>query len=477
MLHSQSGELLSVRKRLRAFALSQQRLKADSRFVQGHSIATCPYFFVAGEGDVLPHPAPGRVCFCRWPALFAFSLSHTQRGVQRILLHSRREWSAEESATLARVVEQHMALLSARSSGRQASEVFQSVPWAEIAKCVPGRAAHECRAHWLDSVDPRVNRTPWSEAESKRLREVAEERPDADWSKVAAALGTNRTPWACAQRYQAMRTQLILDARFTEEDDALLGKLVERYAAGGARVVDAASVDERLSRRCGDRNWQLVAALMGRRKESQVMNRWLKRAQPRLSKGSWSPEEDSRLRLAVAAFGERSWNLVQQCVPTRTDVQCRDHYLEVMRSAAAPARSWSEEEDNRLLALAEANAWKWSTVAIQLGLQRSRARRRSMRAGDAHSRCAGTGRTDNQCWRRWKSIASKDQRERAQAAAAQRRSIRPKFAKRLVRPRGAAISLVTPGATPAGAGARPQKRLPPPLQPERSAKKKRRRRG
>ena len=51
--------------------------------------------------------------------------------------------------------------------------------------------------------------------------------------------------------------------------------------------------------------------------------------------------------MAVKAYGEKRWVLVQQHVDGRTDVQCRERWVNVL-DPRLRADEWTPEEDQRL---------------------------------------------------------------------------------------------------------------------------------
>lgn len=110
------------------------------------------------------------------------------------------------------------------------------------------------------------------------------------------------------------------------------------------------------------------------------MHRWQKTLRSGIKKGRWSEDEDKKLRLAVHAYGTR-WALVQQHVQTRTDMQCRERWCNILDPQLNPD-PWTNEEDEKLQSLVqEHGTGKWSKIAEFL-----------------------SPRTDNQCWRRWKLL-------------------------------------------------------------------------
>jgi hypothetical protein len=79
--------------------------------------------------------------------------------------------------------------------------------------------------------------------------------------------------------------------------------------------------------RYGMDNWQQIAAFVGSgRNRAQCSQRWARGLNPRISKRSWTPEEDQRLRELVTQYGEKAWARIAATLGNRSDVQCRYHY-------------------------------------------------------------------------------------------------------------------------------------------------------
>jgi len=94
----------------------------------------------------------------------------------------------------------------------------------------------------------------------------------------------------------------------SEEDDILL-RAVEKY---------------------GEKNWQLIADELESRTGQQCLHRWLKTLKPGIHKGKWNDEEDKQLDIATQSYGVGNWSLICKHVPGRTDVQCRERYMNVL---------------------------------------------------------------------------------------------------------------------------------------------------
>ena len=98
----------------------------------------------------------------------------------------RREWTDEEGWQLLELVPQ----------------AEEPISWTRIAKLLPGRTAAQCRAHWFDRLDPRLqNLEPWSEHEDWLvLRGVR--RFGFAWTKIARSL-KGRPAAQIRARYQS----------------------------------------------------------------------------------------------------------------------------------------------------------------------------------------------------------------------------------------------------------------------------------
>ncbi|KAF9591758.1 hypothetical protein IFM89_007088 [Coptis chinensis] len=235
------------------------------------------------------------------------------------------------------------------------------VDWERLASLyVVGRSGAECEARWLNHEDPLVNHSPWDKVEDKNLLFVLQQWGIHNWIDISTKMGTKRTPYQCFARYQRSLNANIIKRDWTEEDDAQLRAAVEAF---------------------GEKDWQLVASNMEGRTGTQCSNRWKKTLIPARERvGRWTVEEDKRLKVAVMLFSPKTWNKIAQFVPGRTQVQCRERWVNVLDSSLNLER-WTEEEDCRLKEAIAAHGHCWSKVAA-----------------------AVPPRTDNQCRRRWKFL-------------------------------------------------------------------------
>lgn len=103
---------------------------------------------------------------------------------------------------------------------------------------------------------------------------------------------------------------------------------------------------------------------------NQCQQRFSRTLDPTIQRGAWSDEEDAKLRLAVAAYGN-SWMDVAEVIHGRTNEQCRDHWSAKVNSHQAKGR-WTNEEDRCLLeAIESLGTGNWNDVSERLGTGRS----------------------------------------------------------------------------------------------------------
>ncbi|KAJ1822947.1 hypothetical protein LPJ56_000469 [Coemansia sp. RSA 2599] len=233
--------------------------------------------------------------------------------------------------------------------------------WKYISRqFVPQHKPVECAIQWATQDHPIINRAPWSKSEERALAKVVEEHDGRDWVAIAKALNTQRTAAQCFQVYQRKLNPDMSRSKWTPEEDRVLTEAVMAYGEG---------------------DWQAVAACLDNRTGQQVLHRWCKSINPAIRSGRWDRDEDIALLAAVRLYGVGQWTKIAKHVPGRTDVKCRERYMNVLTPDVNNAQ-WTPDEDARLIAIVNrVGIGKWSYVADLLG-----------------------GRTDNQCWRHWRSL-------------------------------------------------------------------------
>lgn len=140
---------------------------------------------------------------------------------------------------------------------------------------------------------------------------------------------------------------------------------------------------KQLVNKYGENNWDQIILCMEGRPRYQCERRWKKVLCPQIRHGKWTPEEDEALIEAVKRHG-RNWMVVQQFVPGRTDVKCRERYINTL-DPNIERGPWSEFEKEKLGEFIAIVGEKWAEVSRRLAE-------------------IGIKRTDNQCYREWGRI-------------------------------------------------------------------------
>lgn len=130
----------------------------------------------------------------------------------------------------------------------------------------------------------------------------------------------------------------------------------------------------------GNCNWQQVADILGDRTGQQCLHRWQKSLNPVIKRQRWNTEEDALLQRAVHLYGAGNWTKIQRLIPGRTDMQCRERWVNILQPSINRGQFMQEETD-RLLELVETHGPKWSFLQTLM-----------------------PGRTDNALMRHYKNI-------------------------------------------------------------------------
>lgn len=89
--------------------------------------------------------------------------------------------------------------------------------------------------------------------------------------------------------------------------------------------------------RFGCDNWAVISNFVGNgRTRAQCCQRWHRGLDPRISKDHWKGEDNQRLIDAIIKEGSKGWTQVAQAVGNRSDVQCRYHFMQLMREGGLP---------------------------------------------------------------------------------------------------------------------------------------------
>jgi hypothetical protein len=86
----------------------------------------------------------------------------------------------------------------------------------------------------------------------------------------------------------------------------------------------------------GMSDWARISKMIGSgRSRAQCAQRWCRCLNPTIVKGSWDPEEDEKLLMLIRRYGTKNWVQISRGMETRSDVQCRQRYMNMHRSSEA----------------------------------------------------------------------------------------------------------------------------------------------
>jgi hypothetical protein len=134
---------------------------------------------------------------------------------------------------------------------------------------------------------------------------------------------------------------------WTEEEDNRLVELVKRHGP----------------------HWTEIAEYFSGRKAPQISGRWNNSVNPDIKKGSFTSEEDDKIREYMRSMGNGlipSWRDLAGIVPRRTPKQCRERWQNHLDPNVC-SEPWSPEEDDLIFnSVPDGREPKWSQIAIYL---------------------------------------------------------------------------------------------------------------
>ena len=108
-------------------------------------------------------------------------------------------------------------------------------------------------------------------------------------------------------------------------------------------------------------------------------------------RGPWTAEEDELLSNLVKRFGTKRWAIIAELVPGRVGKQCRERWLNHLRTDVKKT-AWTDEEDEILIKAQQELGNRWSSIAKLL-----------------------PGRPENSVKNRWNSLVNKKKRSSSAA--------------------------------------------------------------
>ncbi|KAJ8901687.1 hypothetical protein NDN08_003893 [Rhodosorus marinus] len=189
------------------------------------------------------------------------------------------------------------------------------------------RTPADCRCVFVNQIAPWVKRDSWTEDEDAQLLSLVRASPTRRWVSIASMLGNGRTALQCLRRTKQLSDATSERAEWSKSDDLKLSEAVKKHVDG---------------------DWRGISNAIAGKSPQQCLYRWTRVINPSIRKGRWTGEEDALLRSAVLKRKPGEWTRIAQDVPGRSDVQCRERWMNVL-SPDVRKSSWSAEEEQLLI--------------------------------------------------------------------------------------------------------------------------------
>eukprot|EP00743_Colponemidia_sp_Colp-15_P007073 GILK01007632.1.p1 GENE.GILK01007632.1~~GILK01007632.1.p1 ORF type:complete len:494 (-),score=54.47 GILK01007632.1:202-1683(-) len=112
------------------------------------------------------------------------------------------------------------------------------------------------------------------------------------------------------------------------------------------------------------KNWKQIAEQVEGRTGTQCLHRWQKVLNPEIQKGPWTSEEDQKLLEVVTLYGAESnrWSQIAASIPRRNGKQCRERWYNHLNPNINKA-AWTEEENQIIISAVKQFGHRWAEIA------------------------------------------------------------------------------------------------------------------
>ncbi|ETV82352.1 hypothetical protein H257_05011 [Aphanomyces astaci] len=210
----------------------------------------------------------------------------------------------------------------------------------------------------------------WTIEEDERLRSLVHEFGEQQWSVISQHMtskspeGHMRNRKQCRERYLNHLSPSLRRDAWTRDENATLRTLVDKFKS-----------DE------GKTPWAKIATSLPGRSVDQVKTQWrrLVRQQPSSQQpldavttktssqtSPWTSDDNKKLmHLCTSTTSlQPSWLWIASHFPSRTDLQCRQHWTHVLDPALKKGKgTWTDEDDQLLGSLVERFGPSWKHIA------------------------------------------------------------------------------------------------------------------
>lgn len=263
-------------------------------------------------------------------------------------------------------VQQNLALIEEQSEqtrARKEERIFvpedrndSNIDWCEISAKL-NKTYHDsqdCRLMWTNQLHWSLNQGPWSKEEDTCLINAVQKHGTNDWDSVAKELNSNRLPWQCCSRYHQELIHLGAGTNPISKEDS--DKILE--------VINLCRLGQYVP-------WSQVMYFIKRHNLPQVKYLWHKLSSERIVNQVWTQEEDVALLQAIEKYGDKDWNRIACCFPSRSNKSCRERYLLRLKHSTRCLGNWRRREDALLLSLIDKFGTNWSLISSKFPLRNS----------------------------------------------------------------------------------------------------------
>jgi hypothetical protein len=298
--------------------------------------------------------------------------------------------------------------------------------WVTISVLVPGRTKSQCRMRWHKVQNYSIDRA----SEPKGCRWTAVED-----SKLKDAVQTHGDKdWGEIAALVPGRTKHQCLDRWNKYMDPSLGRL--NGQTGKWAAVEDSKLKDAVQAH-GEKEWGAISLMVPGRTKNQCCDRWHSGLNPSiaLTGGKWEEDEDSKLKDAVQTHGDKDWGAISALVPGRTRIQCNNRWHSTLNpsitlTAGRKGSRWIASEDSKLKDAVQTHGEKdWGAISALV-----------------------PGRTLKQCWHRWHdaldpTIGQASGRKFSRWTAAEDSKLKDAVQKTHGDKDWVAISLLVPGRT------------------------------
>jgi hypothetical protein len=220
-------------------------------------------------------------------------------------------------------------------------------------------------------LDPVMDTQPNAVASGNWTLEEDAKLTSAVWSRSKKKhRGEYKTDWVAISALVPGRTRRQCSRRWYDVLDPSIDRLNGRT---GSWTVDEDSKLKDAVQTHGGKNWIAITALVPGRTKHQCNNRWRDVLDSSIDRengrtGKWTAVEDSKLKDAVQMHGGKDWGAITALVPGRTRIQCRKRWKDnldpsIDRSDECTGK-WTAVEDSKLKDAVQTHGGKnWNKIA------------------------------------------------------------------------------------------------------------------